>query len=144
MKVVINACYGGFGLSLKAIYELIKRNSKIIEKYTLDRWDDSKPIDKNRIKTRQGKIKVLEKYDEEYYILDKFTNVLYKDGIVYSYLRYSHRNDEVLVSIIEELGSSANGRASSLKVVEVPDDIEWEITEYDGWERIEEVHRTWG
>jgi hypothetical protein len=32
---------------------------------------------------------------------------------------------------------------AELKVVESPDDVEWEIEEYDGIEWIAEVHRTW-
>ena len=32
---------------------------------------------------------------------------------------------------------------SDLKVVEIPDDVEWEIEEYDGNEWVSEVHRCW-
>ena len=30
-----------------------------------------------------------------------------------------------------------------MKVVEIPDDISWEISDYDGWETVEEIHRSW-
>jgi hypothetical protein len=30
-----------------------------------------------------------------------------------------------------------------LKIIEIPDDIEWHIEEYDGLEHIDENHRTW-
>lgn len=29
------------------------------------------------------------------------------------------------------------------KVVEIPDDVRWKITDYDGIEQIEEIHRVW-
>ena len=32
---------------------------------------------------------------------------------------------------------------AELKIVEVPDDVVWEIDEYDGLESISEVHRRW-
>jgi len=54
------------------------------------------------------------------------------------------RDDPVLVQVVEELGDAASGRHAKLKVVEVPDGIDYEIDEYDGIERIAEVHRSWG
>ena len=48
-----------------------------------------------------------------------------------------------LVAMIEEQGTAINGAYSSLKIVEVPDDVEWEIAEYDGNEWVAEKHRTW-
>jgi hypothetical protein len=53
------------------------------------------------------------------------------------------RNDPALVQVIEELGEDANGPSSFLKVVEVPDTVEWMIQDYDGVEWVAEVHRTW-
>lgn len=53
------------------------------------------------------------------------------------------RNDPVLVAVVEELGVEANGKYASLKVVDVPDDVEWDIGEYDGREWVAEKHRTW-
>jgi hypothetical protein len=44
---------------------------------------------------------------------------------------------------VEELGEAANGSYARLKVVEIPDDVEWTIKEYDGDEWIAEKHRTW-
>lgn len=53
------------------------------------------------------------------------------------------RDDLDLVAIVESLGEKANGRYSYLKVVEIPDDVNWYIDEYDGMESITERHRTW-
>jgi hypothetical protein len=53
------------------------------------------------------------------------------------------RNDATLVQIVEQLDNKAEGNYSSLKVVEIPDGVEWHIHEYDGMEHVAENHRTW-
>jgi hypothetical protein len=53
------------------------------------------------------------------------------------------RCDPNLVKVVEKLGKRADGSFASLKVVDIPDDMEWEIEEYDGWESIHEKHRVW-
>lgn len=61
------------------------------------------------------------------------------------YHRYdTKRDDPILVAIVEEWGSErVSGAYAKLAVVEVPDDANWEITEYDGMEHVAERHRTW-
>jgi hypothetical protein len=67
---------------------------------------------------------------------------VYRDGNWFD--AYSiPRNDPELVQAVEELGFDACDRFSLLKVVEIPDDVDWEIVDYDGMEHIAEVHRTW-
>lgn len=87
MKVVINRCWGGFGLSEKAMA---------------------------MFKALGG---------------DK--------------LYCCKRNDPILVKVVETLGEEANDEYSSLKVVEIPDDVDFYIDDYDGMETIEECHRSW-
>jgi hypothetical protein len=53
------------------------------------------------------------------------------------------RDDPILVEVVEEMGSDANDRYSVLKVVEVPDEVNWVIEENDGLEWVAERHRTW-
>ena len=53
------------------------------------------------------------------------------------------RNDPTLVAVIEKLGVKADGFCATLKVVEIPEDVDWEIGEYDGNEWVAEKHRTW-
>jgi hypothetical protein len=53
------------------------------------------------------------------------------------------RSDPHLVQTVLELGEAANGRYADLKVVTIPDDVEWTICEYDGCEWVAEAHRTW-
>jgi len=54
------------------------------------------------------------------------------------------RDDERLVRVVEELRAEANGHAAELKVVAIPDDVQWVIVRTDGAEHVSEVHRTWG
>lgn len=54
-----------------------------------------------------------------------------------------NRNNDLLIHVIEELGDEANTSVSKLKIIDIPDDIDWEITEYDGYEQVEEEHRVW-
>lgn len=89
MKVVINTCFGGYGLSKKAYAELGLR------------WDNHGSA-----------------FNED-------------------------RANPNLVAVIEKLGKKANGLSAELKVIEIPDDIEWKITDYDGVEQVEENHRIW-
>ena len=60
----------------------------------------------------------------------------------YSFSEKIERNDPRLVEIVERY--NASGGLASLKVVEIPDDVKWEIQEYDGMEWVAEVHRRWG
>lgn len=95
MKIVINACHGGFGLS----------------RATLLLYADSKNITDPDWNPSRGDIP---------------------------------RNDPTLVSIVEKIGSSAaSGSHARLKIVDIPDNVEWEIQEYDGLEWVAEKHNTW-
>ena len=60
-----------------------------------------------------------------------------------SYARDLERNDPLLIQVVEELRKGADGDHAELKIVEIPDDVEWQIDEYDGVEWVAEKHRTW-
>jgi hypothetical protein len=53
------------------------------------------------------------------------------------------RNDPDLIDIVETMGEESFGKYASLKIVEIPDEVEWFIQEYDGREHVAEKHRTW-
>ncbi len=53
------------------------------------------------------------------------------------------RDCSFLVRAVQELGEKADGSFARLKIVEIPDDVEWTIEEYDGSEWVAENHRTW-
>lgn len=100
MKVVINTCSGGFGLSEEALDRLGKAGAACLER-------------------------------------DEFGNVYYDREAI------AVRTDPVLVAVVEAIGQDAPGPYSRLKVVEIPDDVKFNIESYDGAERVAELHRTW-
>jgi hypothetical protein len=91
-KIVINTCYGGFGLSEDSLEDYRKR--KNITDKNFYHWDIP-------------------------------------------------RDCPDLVAMVEEGGTDVDGIYSELKVVDVPDDANWYIEEYDGMEHVAERHRTW-
>lgn len=77
------------------------------------------------------------------------TGEKFKDGYVNK--REQHgwghdipRNCEILVRVIKSLGKLAHGVGSELRVVDIPDDVKWEIQDFDGMERVREKSRSWG
>lgn len=107
MKIVINKCYGGFGLSEEAV--LLYGKKKRL----------------NIIVVRDKIMKGL-----RHYYLDEV-----KDGN-YFHVNYIERNDPALVEVVNELGKKADGYCAKLKIVEIPDDFKWTIEGYDGREWI--------
>lgn len=59
---------------------------------------------------------------------------------------YSFDNDRtnyLLIEAVKKLKKKASGIDADLKIVEIPDDIEWSIFGCSGSEWIGEKHRTW-
>ncbi len=48
------------------------------------------------------------------------------------------RTNKDLVRVVEELGKEANDSYARLEIVEIPDDIDYYISDYDGIETIHE------
>lgn len=140
MKVVINRCYGGFGLSEEAIQSYLKKKGLPCYKYEQTKYkfrDDINMWEKCDSFSIDGLFTYHYTKDHGNSIIDE----LPKEG--YFYAGNIDRNDLDLVAVVEELGVAADGRHASLKIVEIPDDVYWEIDEYDGLEEIHEVHRSW-
>lgn len=135
MKVVINAGYGGFGLSEKAIL----------------RYAELKGI-KLYIDSRDGKwckmyyTVPIEEY-KKVYASDSAGPADKRDYSKSNALCFSDRDiprdDPILIKVVKELGKEANGTYATLKIIEIPDDVKWQIEEYDGYEHVAEQHRTW-
>jgi hypothetical protein len=132
MKVVINTCYGGFGLSVKAV--LLYAKYKGFKIYPC--------VD---VKGEPKKYAPLKKGDNPFIVF--YSRTPLKNGEFPDKSHFSEtsipRADTALVRVVEKLGEAANGKYSRLKVVEIPDDVKYEIDEYDGNESIHEVHRSW-
>lgn len=62
---------------------------------------------------------------------------------IFTYSFDNDRSNYLLVEAISKLKDKANGLYSELKVIEIPDDIEWKIFASNGEEWIAEKHRTW-
>lgn len=137
-KVVINACFGGFGLSEAAMLRYAEIKGFRLWPVRADRlsittyWkvppeQQPAPLPDDWRSTPK---EVSDAYNAAYE-----AHTLYEGDIA--------RDDPALVQAVEELGTAANGFCAELRVVEIPADVQWEIDEYDGNEHIAETHRSW-
>ena len=53
------------------------------------------------------------------------------------------RADPALIQVVEELGVKSFDKYAELHIVEIPEDVSWNVQEYDGLEWVAEKHRTW-
>jgi hypothetical protein len=118
MEVVINAKYGGFSLSHEAILRYAE-----LKEITLYTTKDNRYA-----------------WSEDIYY---YTSPNFEDSSFFS-SRDIERNDPYLVQVVKEMGRNADGNCAKLKIVEIPDDVKWHITDYDGFETVAENHRVWG
>lgn len=124
MEVVVNRCFGGFGLSDAAFEALIKKG-----------WAVTKYNAEGLLENPEAPI-----------VANRASDLSFMG--VYNFGSYRDDEPELrthpdIISAVKELGDKVNNRFSELEVVEVPDDIHWHIEEYDGLEYIAEDHRTW-
>ena len=122
MKVVVNRCYGGFGLSDTACEWLMKNKG-----YTLGDGNVKEDWNNFDIVTHSS--------------MGKYAILRTHDGV--SKWDREFRTHPDVIAVIEALGKGANGMCASLDVVEIPDGIEWDIDDHDGIETIHEEHRCW-
>lgn len=110
MKVVINACYGGFSLSKAAVLRGREiANDPMWGGFTLP--------------------------GETY--ADGGVNTTRLGSIFDSYYPDVPRSDLVLVGVVEDLGDAANGACAKLQIVDIPAGTLFRIDEYDGREHVE-------
>lgn len=118
-KIVYNSCYGGFGLSSKAVMRYAEL--KGIKLYLHDE--------------RFCSIYTTIPQDE----WDKLPTTLAKNLACFSE-RDIDRSDKILVQVIEELKEEANGEYADLRIVSLKKGTAYRITEYDGYETVETNH----
>lgn len=128
MKVVINSCFGGFGLSNEAYDWLIENKNWKVTEYSNDGHGYKDPEAKI---VKHPSTYSTSRNGFEYYL-------------VHGSAGQETRCDLDLIDCIEALKDKANGRCAKLQIIEVPDHIDWQIEEYDGNEHVAETHRTWG
>ncbi len=140
MYIVINKCYGGFGLSLGGLYTYCQKKygSAYLYKYE----ESSKYYEKIKMND-----KIFEKdsfqYPSDsvrYYVTKEDYGNKYKGEIDYITDYKMPRDDKDLVETVRELGCRSYGAHSKLEIVNIPDDVKgWEIDNYDGIE----TYRSW-
>ena len=141
MEIVVNRCFGGFGLSALAEKEYLAKKGKTAYFYEQTDYsfkngkDEYKRVDSVDKKSRTLYYTVTEDLGEA--ISD------FPKGVDFFPNYDMKRDDPDLVDVVEKLGDAANGTFANLHIVEIPEDVDWEISEYDGMESVEEVHRSW-
>jgi len=131
MKLVINKCYGGFGISDEATLLLIEQNSPFVQKKPAAEYFH-KPYNSENFKAlRDGFLQA-----------DRWGGCVYKDGFVYYLDEFTVdcRSDPALIQAVETLGTKASGSCADLQVVEIPDGTDFIIKEYDGFESVVEPY----
>lgn len=145
-KVVINDEFGGFDISPRVLKELVLRNAKCIESFTPKQYYGGDNI--NNPRTSEWEQEWNKDFKEYFNIgrgfkTDRWGFAVYKKGLIYVLKNRDSievRTDPDLVEIIERIGEKkASTRLSSLKIIEVPDNVEFEIDNYDGYETIKEI-----
>lgn len=116
--IVINKCFGGFGLSDEA----------------MTRWAELRDITLYR---QNSDFAISNSNNFMYYASPEMS----EESFISPY--DIKRDDPALVQTVRELGESATDRFAELKIVAIPDEVDWEIEEYDGMEWVAEKHRVW-
>ena len=136
--VVINRCWGGFGLSHKAVM-LYAKLSKFKLYPFVEKRDASGNIDFHH--------HVPYARQKNAFVIHYSFAPLNADGTYeeksYFFPREIERDDAILLRVVKKLGKRANGTHAELKIVEIPNGIEYEIEDYDGMETVEEKHQVW-
>lgn len=127
MKIVINRCYGGFGLSEAAYDRLAKVHGVPVVAYT-DGKDSAGVIYDHKLSADEKENRLAETR-----LFGRYWDTWTSDA----------RADSRIIEVVETLGKLANGACADLRVIEIPDGIEVEVEEYDGLEHVAERHRTW-
>lgn len=112
MEIVINSCFGRFGISREALHLLRKMGNKT----ALEETD------------------IGEKWPGLNEIREPFLNL---------FCREINRTDKQLITVIKKIKEKANAPRSELKIIKIPDNVEWEIDNYDGLETVHEKHNSW-
>ncbi len=139
-KVILNKCYGGFGLSPKA-YQLYAK------KKGFQAFAYKGNYDRERKVFYYTKLNYLSENPSVSYFIKDFGDNVWINEEEYEkynlYLSCGYREDKTLIEVVEELGDEANSIYSKLVIVEIPDDLDYMIDEYDGIETLHQKVQEW-
>jgi hypothetical protein len=143
MEIVVNKCFGGFGLSVEAEELYAKKSGFKLYRYIQAKYKHRDGEDKYlKVKNdslNESKISFVFKTDHG----DSFSKWPDDKNNGYWYDRDIERTDPILIEVVKELGNKSSGMCAQLEVVEIPDGVSYEIDEYDGNETVHETHRIW-
>lgn len=137
-KVILNKCYGGFCVSKEAYELYAKKKGLDLFCYELDIKDIRHHIYKY---TKEDNGLFINFFTKDFGNNVEITDEDYKKYNLY--LDTRHREDPILIEVIEELGKKANGRCGKLKIVEIPDGLDYVIDDYDGIETLHQRVQEW-
>ena len=133
MKVVINKGFHQFCLSLEALKKMFGNVYVYQHDWLLDLYFRQDSLLDRRSRSNNF-IYSTHDYGKETLRIDDKHKI---------YFETMDRSLNQLVSVVEEMGQKAGAYGTDLKIVEIPNDVNWEIEEFDGKERIREVGRIW-
>jgi hypothetical protein len=140
-RVVINTVHGGFGLSHEGILAYLDKCGTPVWTEANDKFSGLIPFNYYLVPPEERIESDPANWHDMTLAERQAHNAAYSKTVFYD--RDLERDDPYLVQVIQELGAKAAGRHAELKVVEIPSDVEWQISEYDGNEWVAEKHRTW-
>ena len=133
-EVIINNCYGGFGLSWQALMWLAAKYDLAIFTALSDyrRYDGRVAEWGVKIALPCGRV-----------LDDRLGCFIFgKNGSESCHFELD-RDFAPAIEVVRALGQCANDDYAELKIIEIPSDVDYCIEEYDGDEWVAEVHRTW-
>ena len=127
MKIILNKRYGcGFDVSNEAYELYAKKRGLKIYPYYMDYRSHS-------YKKGTCPFGIIVYFTKDYgEVVDE--NKIHWDTVFY--LNSKHRDDPILVEVVEELGEKASGSCGYLVVFEIPDGINYVMNNYDGVETL--------
>lgn len=143
MKVAYNACYGGFSLSPLA--ETMYRKKKGINLTWYEGVGSYPYSEYKKVDDISGyKSKSIFSLNASKKDLGDSISEIPEGSYFYeSWYGEENRADPDLISVIEELGDAANGECAKIRIKEIPDGANFEISEYDGSEQVVPPRMSW-
>lgn len=130
MKIAINVSYGGFRLSNECIMRYFELQNKPV-------WFQNDYV----FLVPPCEHIYNKRYNDNIQNIDTSFEKKWREQSFFP--KEIDRSDPFLIKAIQELGLKASGWGSYIKIVDIPDDVDWMICESEGKEWVAEKHRIW-
>ena len=134
MKVILNKCFGGFRPSREAYELYVKKKGQKLFAYEL-----APDLTYRRTSEKDGLFITFTTRD--YGDNPKSDDFDWENDVLY--LNSDYREDPVLIEVVEELGEKASAYVSDLRIVDIPDGMDYVIDDYDGVETLHARVQEW-